>query len=286
MPQSLYNRVGQRFPSDVYQGGVSQGQLDSQGNPQAVWERQNRNLPFARNLQTLHGFPAEGPPPPNYELLELEVGLSGEIVDPDQTPGYGPGTLRTHAAPFPGWAPNYGAPYAGDYDAEQLAQLNENSRRIHGTRFTRPRRQVPHNSPMQTDTEVDQWEAGADHSLPYGQVELQGAQRVLGGYDAAQGYGGGGKGPGGTNNGADYKSRTQVHGNVINTYLDPAERPFHVPQYSGTFMPTDAVQGPDPTGNPYDAWSVSYNDPSSYAPPAEPATLSSTLVEAPVGGGW
>jgi hypothetical protein len=68
-------------------------------------------------------------------------------------------------------------------------------------------------------------------------------------------------------------------------YLEPAERPFNVPQGGGTYIPTDAVTGPEPWAGFNAADGLSYNDPSAYQATPEPATLKQPLTEA-TAWGW
>ncbi len=69
-------------------------------------------------------------------------------------------------------------------------------------------------------------------------------------------------------------------------YLDPAERPFIVPQTAGRFVPADAVQGPVPDGQFRDAGDINTTPPSSYEPPPEPATLTVPQAGGPAAAGW
>jgi hypothetical protein len=229
---------------------------------------------------TLTGFKPEGPG---------EVGVSvrgdhpgpGTGRDPNQSPGYGPGTFRTHAAPWPGWAGSY-------HDVDAIAALQEESRSIHGTAFGN--RMLSEFAPGESPGGIvlPMSPSGTEDYGSSNQAPLTGAQRVLGGRDSVQGYGGGGSGPGGVNsNGfsAVKADRLNISGNVVNAYLDPAERPFFVPQAGGTYIPTDAVSGPEPFASFLAADGVVYNDPSPYQPSPEPATLSAPLAEA-VSWGW
>lgn len=279
---SLYQRVAARG----YASGVVAGQTNVTGAAasEAV-NRPSKSLIDAP-VSTLTGFQPEGPPPPAVEILEGTWGLPGELSDPLSSPGYGPGTVRTHAAPAPGWAGGY-SNFRVDNSGD-LEKLHENSRAIHSADFGMPARLtsvLADNVPQQP---VDHWESNRpDGGMGTGQVPLTGAQRVLGGMDAVQGYDrrnryGFDAGHRSRDSYPGYQDRT---GGQPMAYLDPAERPFIVPQAQPSFTPTDAVQGPEPWVSDLHAENLNYHDPSAYAPPAEPATLQAPLpVEAPVGG--
>lgn len=260
----LYGRLQSRgFPSSAVAGQTGAGARESQGHPADPIHGQAAAA--AGQWSTLPGFQPEPPPGPAVELLEGTWGLPGQVYEPDQTPGYGPGELRTHAAPVPGWA--------GSYDDPELAVVHDNSVEIHSVDFGAldKRRRSPSSSP---EPNYDQWRSNDPGSS---NLEHVGGQlRFMGGYDADQGYGGGADGPGGTNSygfGAGHRERTTPTDPQPMVYLDPAERIFVVPQGSGTFVPTDAVQGPEPYGTFLDAPSVNYTPPTAYSPPPEPDTL-------------
>jgi hypothetical protein len=280
---SLYGRVQARgfpVPAAYSQSpeAVSAAALAAHGGTADPAHGQN---PWGPPPSTLRGFQPEGAAPPGVEVLG-DIPGPGSPSDPDQSPGYGPGTFRTHAAPWPGWAGSY-AP------SDDLDILHANSRSIHAADFGGRKL-----SQFQGDASGN----GADY-LPmnpsgtedYGassQAPLSGAARVLGGLDSVQGYGGGGHGPGGVNaNGfSAVKARHQnITGNVVNAYLDPADRPFYVPQGSGSYIPTDAVSGPEPFSSFIAADGLSYNAPSPYQPSPEPETLGQPLPAA-TAWGW
>lgn len=282
MPGGLYGRVQARgFPVPAAYsdspGAVAQAALESQGGPA---DPAHGEITWGQSPSTLYGFALEGPGPVGTQILG-DIPGPGELLDPDQTPGYGPGTFRSHAAPhMTGFAGSY-------HDVDAVAEMHQNSRRIHAADFGGAKLQDfnPGVSPG-GELEMDPWT-----SEDYGdsnQPPLDGAQRVLGGKDAVQGYGGGGSGPGGVNGygyGAVRIHRNGITGNVVNAYLDPAERPFYVPQGSGSFIPTDAVTGPEPWSSMLAADGVAYHDPSAYSPAPETATLSQPLAEA-TAWGW
>lgn len=282
MASGLAARTAARgFPAPGYASdsaeAVAAAALAAQGG---TADPAHGEITWGPSPSTLNGFALEGPGDVGVEIAGDRPG-PGEMYDPNQTPGYGPGTYRTHAAPAPGWAGSY-----QDFDA--LDTLHSNSREIHGVNFGAPLLQDfgPLQSPGGTELPMDP--SGTEDYGASNQAPLSGAQRVLGGRDGVQGYGGGGDGPGGVNGngyGSVRANRANITGNVINAYLDPAERPFIVPQASGTYVPTDAVTGPEPFSSFIAADGNIYNDPSAYSPPPDPQTLTTPLASA-TAWGW
>jgi hypothetical protein len=283
MAGGLYNRVLARgFPSSVTAGMTGAGALESQGQPLDLAAHGDRS-PGAPVPSTLQGFAPEGPASIDVQVLGDTPG-PGSATDPDQTPGYGPGTFRTHAAPSrTGWAGGYSnltADNSGDIET-----MHANSLEIHGEDFgaVGPQEFYPGQGPGESHIKWDRWQANTPEleGVPNPQVRLTGPQRVLGGMDAVQGYD--------LRNrfgfDAGHKDHGRHTGNMVMAYLDPAERPFIVPQAAGSFIPTDAVQGPEPWASGLSADDLSYHDPSAYSPPPEPPTLSQPLTEA-VAWGW
>lgn len=282
MASGLAGRVAARgFPSPGYASdsaeAVGAAALASQGG---TADPAHGEITYGTSPSTLHGFALEGPGPVGVEIAGDRPG-PGEMFDPNQSPGYGPGTFRSHAGPVPGWAGSY-------QDSAALSEMHQNSREIHGVNFGGPLLQDygPGQSPGGTEHLMDP--SGTEDYGASNQAPLSGAQRVLGGRDGVQGYGGGGSGPGGVN-GNGYGSVRANHpnasGNVINAYLDPAERPFVVPQAGGTYIPTDAVTGPEPFASFRAADGNAYNDPSAYSPAPDPQTLTTPLTSA-TAWGW
>lgn len=279
----LYGRVQARgFPVPAAYSdsadAVAAAALDSQGGTADPAHGDRR--PGA-SPSTLTGFQLEGPGHVADFGIRGDIQGPGNAIDPDQTPGYGPGTFRTHAGPVPGWAGSY-------QDHAALAELHDNSREIHAANFGGRLLQdfLPGQSPGDVVLPMDP--SRAEDYGDSNQAPLTGAQRVLGGRDAVQGYGGGGSGPGGVDGygyAAVKATRLGVTGNVVNAYLDPAERPFLVAQAGGNYIPTDAVSGPEPWASLMAADGVVYNDPSAYTAPAEPATLETPLTAA-TAWGW
>lgn len=270
MAGGLYGRVQARgFPSSAVAGETGAGALESQGGPQ---DPAHGDSSWGPPTSTLIGFQPEAPPPPAVTINEGFWGMPGELLDPDQTPGYGPATFRTHATPAPGWAGSY-------YPSDELDTLHANSREIHAADFGGGKLwRAPDDV---TELPMHPWTSNSPGSAD-GLAPLEGPQRVLGGKDAVQGYD--------LRNrygfDAGHRERLEITGTVINAYLDPAERPFIVPQAAGSFTPTDAVQGPEHWVSDQHGENIAYDDPSAYQPPPEPATLSRQLSAAPASAGW
>lgn len=261
----LYDRVQSRgFPSAVAAGVTGAGALDSQGHARGPQDLADSN---PDQYSTLPGFePDRVAELGGVPLLEGWFGLPGSGSNPDQTP-------RTHAAPGPGWA--------GSYDSPELLQVRLNSVAIHSADFgaLEPRITSP-NGLAQPD--IDQWRA--NESGETAQDPVTGQLRAWGGRDRVQGYN--------LSNrygfDAGHRERTTLSAPVVNTYLDPSERPFVIPQGSGNFAPTDAVQGPQPAGFMRGGENINATPQSSYAPPPDPevAPPGSALGGPAVAGWW
>jgi hypothetical protein len=259
----LYGRVQSRgFPSSVAAGQTGAGSLESQGSAAAP---QDLGLSNPSAYTTLPGYqPESAADVGGIPLLLGTWGISGAGTVDDQTP-------QTHAAPGPGWA--------GSYSDPELLQVHENSAAIHSVDFGALANRI--RSPRSiNEPDVDQWSSNSAGEAALDPVT--GQLRAMGGYDRIQGYN--------LSNqygfDAGHRERTTLSAPVINAYVDPAERPFIVPQASGSFAPTDAVWGPVPGGNFLDAGNVNSTDPTSYSPPPEPALASSGPVGAPAVAGW
>lgn len=256
----LYDRVQSRgFPSSVSAGQHGAGALDSQGHARSPQVLTDSN---PDQYSTLPGFQPDHVSPLGPPLLEGWWGLPGGS-NPDQTP-------QTHAAPGPGWA--------GSYDDPELWQVHDNSVQIHSVDFgAREPRITSPNGIAQPDT--DQWSSNDPGDSV--QDPVSGQLRYMGGRDDRQGY---------TLRNrygfdAGHRQRTTLSAPVVNAFIDPAERPFVIPQASGNFTPTDAVQGPNPVGYMRGAENVNSTPPSSYAPSPD-----TELAAPPAGGpaiaGW
>lgn len=267
----LYDRVAARgFPVTVTTSEMTgAGALASQGTALAP---QDLTQSDPGKYVTLPGYAAAGAlPPPDVLILDGAFGLPGGTSG-DETP-------FTHAAPWPGWAGSY-AP------SQDLYDLHAESVLIHAQDFGSLAGRM--NSPASTAEpalDVNTFASPGENELQ----PVSGQLQAMGGYDATQGYGGGGDGPGGTNaNGFADVRRTYIRATdpQPNGYVDPAERPFTVPQASGSFEPTDAVVGEPGAGSYWSGGDISYNLPSAYEPPPEAGTLTAPLASAPVSGGW
>lgn len=278
----LYSRVTARgFPSNADAGYTGEGALWSQGGPADPAHGESSGG-YGQPPSQLPGMPVGSVADVQLEISEINFYVPGELLDPSQAPGYGPGDLRTHAGPVPGHAGSTTGMYDPNYN-QDLAVLHRNSAEIHAQDFGSPKLQdfrgrVPPGSQV---LPMDPWESNAPELTgPETQVPLTGGQRVLGGIDAVQGYDRRNR----YGFDAGHKYRPGISGNVVNAYLEPAERPFIVPQGSGTYIPTDEVQGPDIWYGYNGAENINYHDPSAYTPTPEPATLSQPLVEASAWG--
>jgi hypothetical protein len=264
MAGGLYDRVSARgFPSAVAAGQTGAGALESQGSAAPPQDLTNSN---PAQYSTLPGYQ----PDPVAELggvplLEGRWGMTGAGDNPDQTP-------RTHAAPGPGWA--------GSYDDPELWQVHENSVTIHSADFgaLAPRIHSP-NGLAQPD--VDQWsanEAGESVLEPVsGQLQFMGGRDRIQGYNLSNRYG----------FDAGHRQRTTLSAPVVNAFVDSAERPFIVPQASGSFAPTDSVQGPPVPGFMRGAENLNATAQSAYVPPVDPELApAGPPAGAPASLGW
>jgi hypothetical protein len=258
MPGGLYQRVANRgFHSAVADGLTGAGALDAQGNPLPPQDLTDSN---PAQYSTLPGFDPTPVADLSLPLLEGIWGMPGSGWNPDQTP-------RTHAAPFPGWA--------GSQDDPELLTVHENSVAIHSVDFgaLEPRITSPNGL---AQPHIDQWRANEPGENVLEPVS--GQLQYMGGRDDAQGYS--------LRNrygfDAGHRDRITLSNPVVNSYLDPSERPFVVPQVTGSFRPTDAVQGPNPTADFRDAGNLNSTEPTSYVPPSDPV---GQLAAAPGGAG-
>lgn len=281
---SLYGRVAARgYPIPAVQSdtpeAVAQAALENQGG---TTHPRHGVIDWGPPVpSTLQGFQPEGPGPVQVEVLGHIPG-PGSPSDPNQSPGYGPGTYRSHAAPWP-------QPVLSAHDPDDKARRAQESLAIHRVDFGSYKlSQFYGNASGNGPDYLEMNPSGTEDYGASNQAPLDGAQRVLGGRDSVQGYGGGGSGPGGVNGhgfGAVRAVHQNVTGNVVNAYLDPAERPYSYPQAGGTYIPTDAVQGPEPWAGFNAADGVPYNAPSPYQPTPEPDTLQQPLTAA-TAWGW
>ena len=252
------------FPAQVVAGQTGAGSLESRGAP---LKPQQLNI-VARSRSIIPGFDEDTYPAP-YDQFDdgFDFILPGTLTNPDQTP-------RTHATPFAGWA--------GSYNGDEIAEVNSNIMDIHSEDFGALTRRT-NSAKWATDAEP----TDISYNTSIGENELQpitGQMRRMGGYDATQGYGGRGSGPGGINAAPTGKGKYTRFTNPQPTYsLMPAERPFIVTQGGINAVFNDAVQGPysDYSWGHGDGASP-YNNSSAYNPQPEPDTFTGQYTEGPI----
>lgn len=256
MPQNVYARVAARgFPVANISGQSGQGALQDStappqvvGQPNASWSDPNADPGYEQTAM---------PTPEEYQLGLSLWGLGGEI-NPDNTP-------RTHAAPIADPTLPIGEYYA-EADATHADEFT-------GTLLTNPgsgQSWVGDSYEMQYERSLI---PGSDQTL---QASVPDQLKSLNGFDAVQGFGGGGDGPGGTN--ADMPLMYQdaefpgPEGNPV--FISPAEVPFIVPS-ADQFIPTDPALGT--WASPYDAPTTNVQQQQSVGTdsPAQGAPLSS-----------
>ena len=264
MPRSLYERAAARgYPSHISDGLTGAGSLWSQGGPQNT-DRHGETDPPATNRQTIMGFAPEPVADVEFLILDGAFGLPGS--------SYENATPRTHAAPAPGWAGDYG-------DNPDLYDKHAASTSAHAQDFGAvPREQRYAVRPL---VDTDQWQSNVRGESLLQPVPGQ-IRSASGHYDADQGY----DRANGYGFDAGHRDRTTYHGQRLMAYLDHAERPFIVPAAHGPFYPTDAVQGPL-TGTAYrDAPGINATPQTAYVPPADPVTSPQPPQGAPASVGW
>lgn len=253
--------ISSYFPADTVAGQTGAGSKESQGT---ALQRQQLNIP-AKNRNIYRPFDAETEPAPFFDY-EDSYDLPGSM-NPDQTP-------RTHAIPFAGWAPSYESP--------ELAELNENIMEIHSQDFGALNPRVHSAKFAIAESPIDIW-----YDTSAGEVNLQplsGQVRQAAGYDAVQGYGGGGSGPGGINPDSPGHGKRTTFTEPQPTYsLDPAERPFRIPQGGVNAVFTDEVQGPGTYQWSYGDAAATHREPTAYEPVSAPAPFDAAgYTEGPI----
>lgn len=253
------------YSADVVAGQTGTGSLSSRGTPLAPQKLGVQ----AKNRNITPGFQQEPYPAP-YDAFDdgFDYILPGTLTNPDQTP-------RTHATPFAGHVGNY-------MDGDAMSALNANVMEIHSEDFG-ALKQRTHSS--RNTSAYDP--ATVTRNTGIGESNLQpltGQVRRNAGYDAVQGYGGRGSGPGGINAAPTGKGVQVRFSNPQPTYsLVPSERPFIAPQGGYNAQFTDAVQGPErPYGWSFGDAASPYDPASAYAPPAEVSVFKSGYVEGPI----
>jgi len=243
----LYGRVTARgFPSVAAAGQTGEGAAWSQGGTQDPAHGQAVSEPG--KYSTLPGFPAEAVSAPQVLVDNPSWGLPGTLTEPDQTP-------RTHAAPLPGWAGSYN-------DGDALAVLHQNSMEIHGVDFGALARhtQVIDETVLPMDPSYALRSGDSIQQPVRGQLQNMGGRDIVQGYGKLNDYG--------FSDG--HRARPGITGNMVMSYVDPAERALIVPQASGSYVPVDAVQGPGPYSSFWDSPGIISAEPPSYSPPAQP----------------
>jgi hypothetical protein len=261
MAQSVTARAAARgFPVWDYGGQTGQGALpDSTARPATA------GLPVApwRDPNSDPGsVPAVLPPPQEYQLGLTMWGLPA-AANPDNTP-------RTHAAPMA--------------DDARLAAGEDDG--THAPVFTGVAERQP-----QTSGHMRQGRTGGQGSTADTLQPLTGQIRAQAGYDAVQGYGGGGPGPGGVNDPQGPATDLTTFGGEVyrgsaGTFVSAGEVPFltagadqFIPSVSGApefpgYMPTwdaptSSVSAQDVTGVDTPA----QGPPAGQGPPAYAATF-------------
>jgi len=234
MARSVYARAQARgFPVYDFSGQTGQGTLPdstappaSAGLPAAPWTDPNTDPA---------SVPAGLPVPEEYQLGLSMWGLPG-AGNPDDTP-------RTHAAPIT--------------DPALLAAGVDDG--THGPLFTG----VAERQPV-TLAHMRQGRQGGQGSSADTLQPLTGQIRSMGGYDAVQGYGGGGPGPGGVNDPQGPHTDLMTFGGETyhNVFVSAAEKPFltadaiqfiasapELPPYMPTYdVPTASVSAQQAVG--------------------------------------
>lgn len=238
MAQSVYQRTAARgFPVYDYGGQSGQGTLPDStagparaGLPNAAWTDPNTDP---------GSVPAVLPAPEEFQLGLTMWGLPGAL-NPDNTP-------RTHAAPI-------ADPTSPAYIQDATA--------AHGPVFTG----VAERQPVALAA-MRQGRQGGQGSSADTLQPLAGQIRSNAGYDAVQGYGGGGPGPGGVNDpqGPTTDLMTfagETYNGGPGTFVSAAEKPFltadaaqfiasapELPPYAPTFdAPTTSVSAQQAVG--------------------------------------
>ena len=245
MPRPIQQRAAQRgFPVFDYAGMTGQGALqDSTALPASAGLP---NAPYTNPNVDPASVPASLPEPQEYQLGLSLWGLSGS-VNPDNTP-------RTHAAPF----------------ADPAALAVGDTEGTHDPTFTGYAIRNPGSSQSEVGTvaTMRQGREQGQGSTADNLQPLTGQVRSNAGYDAVQGYGGGGPGSGGVNSPQgphtdDMTFSGETYHNVMvstaeTEFLSPSADQFIVtapefPGYMPTFdVPTASVRAQDiiPTDTP------------------------------------
>ena len=221
MAQSIYARAASRgFPAIDFGGQTGEGRTASSGGGVLSWQDHSRSGAETRGYDLSSGQSsrqydpaAPGDTGADWILDAPLWGLPGGTrpdelprTESDGLPPQGPrlpasGTLEfgqyqgglempTHAAPFPN------LPMGNPYDHAQVIEYFEEENAIHGVNFGghRQRNDIPQLKQIPGWSHLPVNDGGSTDLQP-----LTGPIRSQAGLDAVQGYGGGGPGPGGTN---------------------------------------------------------------------------------------
>lgn len=238
MARSLYARAaGRGFPAYDASGQTGQGALQDATAPPQVAGRPD--APWVNPNTDPASVPASLPAPQEYQL---GLGLWGlpAAANPDDTP-------LDHAAPAAD--PTVGeAAYTAEYNA------------AHAPLFTGV---AVRHSPGEL-LAMDQGRVGGEGSSTAIMAPVNPAMRGQAGFDAVQGYGGGGPGPGGVNEPQGPVTDQMTFGGYTyhNVFVSAAEVPFlsaettqfiaaapELPPYAPTYdAPTASVTAQQPTG--------------------------------------
>jgi len=262
MPQPVAARAALRgFPVFDFAGQTGQGHLPDSTAPPPVAGLPSAGVPWPAPNTDPGSVPAVLPPPEEY-VLGLSLWGLPAAANPDDTP-------RTHAAPLADPV-LLDAGEGTDLHAPVFAGVAE--RHHPGTRLA------------WRQGRVEGQGSSADTLQP-----LTGQIRSMGGYDAVQGYGGGGPGPGGVNEPQGPTTDQMTFGGETyhNVMVSAAEVPFltaggdqfiatpagapEFPPYMASFDgPTASVraqdvvgadvpdQGPPPGAAPVPAYTTSF----------------------------
>jgi hypothetical protein len=201
MPQPVAARAARRgFPVFDFAGQSGQGALQDATAPPAVAGLPT--APWTDPNTDPASVPAAMPPPEAYVLGASLWGLPG-AANPDNTP-------HTHAAPL----------------ADPALLADGEGFDLHAGLFTGVAERQPWTQPSMAQDRVEGQGSIADTLQP-----LTGQIRVNAGYDAVQGYGGGGPGPGGVNEPQGPVTDEMMFGGYTyhNIMVSAAEVPFLVP---------------------------------------------------------
>lgn len=222
MATSLYARLASRgFPVWDASGQSGQGALQDSTLPGTTPPGQQEAPGTWTDPNQDPGWQPAGMAPPEAYITVGMWGLPASRK-PDDTP-------RTHAAPLADPTLPVGA-YFGEADAAHAAVFN-------GPQL---RRDVPSVRQFALQRR-NSFGSGPTNQQPLYKQPISG----LGGLDAVQGYGGGGRGPGGTNADLEYDERDYPgpEGGGVQAFVSAGEVPFLTAD-AAQFIAVDPALGP------------------------------------------